>query len=180
MRCRTECSQALQSIDPSTNKRIDNVFECFDGALPLCGDVALTDARRLNAELYVSGKEREYEPGAAAVLMTNYKNDKYKELLPASDSDKICVFRPLVMEAHGRWAPEARKIFKQLIDRAVTRHGVSKAGLSSYWRARLCFAMHKTAAAGLRQRASAQDSRAEEVEESCKEINFDDWQICRA
>ena len=159
--------------------RVDNVFECFEGPLPLVSDCAVTDARQLNAECYKNGTEREYQPGTAAINMEQHKRDKYHELLPEDPSTKICVFKAPVFEAHGRWSDDARFMFKHLIDRAHEKTGEPKSVLSSYWRSRLVFAHHKAAAAGFQAKLALRAMNDQSVSPALKNKDWADEQICK-
>jgi hypothetical protein len=46
-----------------------------------------------------------------------------------------------------------RIVFKDLVGRIVSRGSMPKRTVASYWRSRLCFAMHKMSAHGMRQMA---------------------------
>ncbi len=158
LRCRTECSRVFKQLNIDAHERMDNVFECYDGARPLLGDVAIVDARKLNSADYADGSDREYVAGAAGLAKEQSKITTYNVLQNAN-----VVFEPLIFEALGRWAPRARVVFKNLIHRVHIATGTPKFILYPKWRGKLCFAQHKTAAAGLKYRSDVQDIRAQQI-----------------
>jgi hypothetical protein len=82
--------------------------------------------------------------------MEKIKYEKYKVLIPAADqSTKLCVFKAPVMEAHGRWSEDMRFVFKVLLnDVCEKHHDIPRSVHAAFWKSSICFAMHKTAAAG--------------------------------
>ena len=168
-RCKTEDSAVFkQQGIYHQNGRVDVVFECFEGARPLYGDVSVTDARQLDSTDYVNGKHRENEIGEQGRAMEKSKFTKYNSF----DSTNA-IFKPLVFETLGLWAPEARKVFKTIIHKMHLKTGTSKHILSSYWRSRLCFAQHKTAALGLQTRSDMEDVRGQMIRDQMKAIDWD-------
>ncbi len=177
-RCRMECTIIFADLNVHTDRkfRMDTVIECYDGTKPLLIDVSVTDPRCLDTKPKANGSERkEYSPGEAGRLMEEDKFRKYHQLSSAD-----CVFKPVVFESLGRWATLAREVFKHLVERVHIRSGVPKHVLYPLWRAQLCFAMHKTAAEGLRYRSDAQDLLAQQMLEELREIDHDAYGVVKA
>ncbi len=90
------------------------------------------------------------------------------------------MFKPLIFESFGRWGADARSVFKNLVERIVSRDGKLKSAVSSYWRSRLCFAMHKMSAHGMRQMAHGHDSKDfERYTLELKEVDMDWYHNCK-
>ncbi len=175
-----ECSKLLQQIDPTTSKRMDLVFQCFDGTLPLLADVGIVDPRILNTDNYADGTEREYIAGSAASVRERQKQNKYKELIPAVESDKVCcAFKAPIMECFGSWGVDSRYLFKDFIGRIVAIEGGSKAQHSAFWKARLSFAMHKTAAQGMQTTAHRHALRFEQLSDELPNLHWEQFLVCR-
>jgi hypothetical protein len=119
---------------------------------------------------------REYAVGKAASDKEESKYTHYKELCPNEvQSDKHCKFRPLVFERFGRWGSDSR-----IVERIVRREGKFKSASASYWRSRLCFAMHKMSARGMRQMAHGHDSSDfERYTSDMKEVDMDWYTHCK-
>jgi hypothetical protein len=169
----------LKSLKPDTRKKVDNVFECYSGALPLLADVSIADHRQLDMSTYADGSEREYAPGIIALKRENDKKTKYSELLPENSTHKLCVFAGLVMERLGRWGEEGKPILKHLVKRASAIHDVPTHTLMAYWRARLCFAMFKTSAKGMRDKVRMQDILSETVHSTLKAMDWDNYDVVK-
>jgi hypothetical protein len=175
-RSHTESSDILRAANKhKTDKRMDVVLECYDGALPLLGDVSVADPRALPLGQYVNGESRKNDVGTAASKAEARKYKDYEELCPVEvNATRLCEFKPLIFESFGRWGDDARTVFKHLVERIVKRSGLAKSTVSAYWRARLCFAMHKTAAYGTRKMAFAQAGLG--PQRSSEELNEVDWE----
>jgi hypothetical protein len=175
LHCHTESSDLIRASNThSTDKRMDVVMDCFDGALPLLGGISITDPRSLDMNQYATGESRNHNVGKAASNMECHKYKHYEELCPVEvNTSRLCEFKPLIFESFGRWGVDARVVFKDLVERISSIDGTSRSTVSSYWRSRLCFAMHKTAARGLRQMAHAQDRALFRSAPELKEVDFD-------
>ncbi len=181
-RSHTESSTLIKSVNArNPKKRMDVVMDLYEGALPLLGDIAVVDPRAMDMNQLATGESREYEVGKAASDKEESKYKHYKELCPNDvQSNKLCVFKPLIFESFGRWGSDARIVFKHLVDRIVSRDGKPKSTVASYWRSRLCFAMHKMSAHGMRQMAYGHDSRDfERYTSDMKEVDMDWYHNCK-
>jgi hypothetical protein len=182
LRSHTESSALIKTVNArNPKKRMDVVMDLYDGALPLLGDIAVVDPRAMDMNQLATGVSREYEVGKAASDKEELKYTHYKELCPNDvQSNKLCVFKPLIFESFGRWGADARKVFKNLVARIVSRDGTPKSSTASYWRSRLCFAMHKMSAHGMRQMAYGHDGRDfERYAADLKEVDMEWYHNCK-
>ncbi len=125
LHCHTESSDLIRAANShGTDKRVDVVMHCFDGALSLRGGHGY--------------ESRNHNVGKAASNMKCHKYKHYEALCPIDlNNSRLYEFRPLIFKSFGRWGVEARVVFKDMVER------ISSIAVSSYWRSRLCFAMHK-------------------------------------
>ena len=174
-RCHMESTEIYARLGLKTTGRVDLVTECYEGSLPLCGDVTVTDVRCSLATAPLKTKIRQdYMPETAADKRDQVKNKRYNDLINAD-----CIFMALTFENFGRWNENVREVFKRLVNDIHKRNGIPKHIITQFWKSRISIAQHKTMAIGLKNRVMDQDVQGCNIREQEARRDYAKSVACR-
>ena len=130
-----------QKVDEDSGSRTDITVHNMDGKMVEL-DVSNPDPRTLLRGGARTAVPREEE---AAIKCEERKIELYKERVEARGG----IFKPIIIEAFGRFGPIARKFLKEILKHAERFSEQNKISMASYWTQRIVVAMRRSAMEGL-------------------------------